>query len=186
LKDVYTGNDQQLSQEKVEAALQKFQQKQIELQKLATAKAAVTAKSEADVKAKVSIEQGAKFLAENAKREGVTRLESGLQIEITHPGTGNKPTLSDTVVVHYAGKTLEGVEFDSSIKREKPATFPLDAVIPGWTEGLQLLKEGAKAKLYIPSKLAYGNQGAGPQIGPGETLIFEVELIEIVKKDAKK
>lgn len=168
IKDVYTDAEFQLKDEEVEAVLQQFQ-------------ATVAAKAEAKAKeaAQANIDAGTKFLAENAKREGVTTTDSGLQIEIIEEGSGAKPTPEDTVVVHYAGTTLDGVEFDSSIKRNEPATFPLNGVIAGWTEGLQLLKEGGKAKLYIPSELAYGLTGAGQLIAPGATLIFDVELIEI-------
>ena len=124
-------------------------------------------------------EKGEAFLKENASKDGVKTTASGLQYKITKEGAGKSPKATDTVVVHYAGKLLDGTEFDSSIKRGEPATFPLNRVIPGWTEGLQLLKEGGKATLYIPSKLAYGERGAGGKIGPNETLIFEVELIKI-------
>ena len=106
-------------------------------------------------------------------------LPSGLQIKHIKEGVGRNPKSSDTVVVHYRGRTIEGKEFDSSYKRGEPATFPLKNVIRGWTEGLQLLKEGGKAELYIPSELAYGSRGAGSNIGPDETLVFEVELISI-------
>ena len=124
-------------------------------------------------------EKGAAFLKENASKEGVKTTPSGLQYKITKEGEGKSPKATDTVVVHYKGTLLDGTEFDSSIKRGEPATFPLNRVIPGWTEGLQLLKEGGKATLYIPSKLAYGERGAGGKIGPNEALIFEVELIKI-------
>jgi FKBP-type peptidyl-prolyl cis-trans isomerase len=104
---------------------------------------------------------------------------SGLQYKITKEGTGKNPKATDTVVVHYKGTTIDGKEFDSSYKRGEPATFPLNRVIKGWTEGLMYLSEGGKATLYIPSELAYGKQGAGSDIGPDETLIFDVELIKI-------
>ena len=184
VKDIYQGSKLQLSEELVEASLKKFQDQQIALQKVAAEKAAeeaAVAKLAAEKKTQQNIELGKAFLTENGKREGVVTTASGLQIEITSPGDGASPTAEDTVVVHYRGTTIEGEEFDSSIARGTPATFPLKGVIPGWTEGLQLIKTGAKAKLFIPSELAYGNQGAGASIGPGETLIFEVELIEIAK-----
>ena len=123
--------------------------------------------------------KGETFLKQNAKAEGVKTLPSGLQIKHIKEGSGRQPKSSDTVVVHYRGRTIDGKEFDSSYKRGEPATFPLRNVIRGWTEGLQLLKEGGKAELYIPSDLAYGSRGAGADIGPDETLIFEVELISI-------
>ena len=126
-------------------------------------------------------EIGVKFLEENKKKEGVKVTESGLQYEIIKEGTGLKPTLEHTVKVHYVGTTLDGKEFDSSVKRGTPAEFPLNGVIKGWTEGLQLMKVGAKYKFYIPADLAYGERGAGAMIEPNSTLIFEVELLEIVK-----
>jgi FKBP-type peptidyl-prolyl cis-trans isomerase FklB len=168
VKDVYTGAEFQLKDAEVEAVLQQFQ-----------STAAARAEAKAKEAAQANIDAGTKFLAENGKREGVVTTQSGLQIEIIEAGSGANPSVDDTVVVHYAGKTLDGVEFDSSIKRNQPATFPLNGVIAGWTEGLQLIKEGGKAKLYIPSELAYGVTGAGEQIEPGATLIFDVELIEI-------
>ena len=129
--------------------------------------------------AETPLEKGEKFLAENKTKEGVKTTASGLQYKITKEGTGKSPAATDTVLVHYEGKLLDGSVFDSSIKRGEPISFPLNRVILGWTEGLQLIKEGGKATLYIPSKLAYGPRGAGGAIGPDETLIFEVELIKI-------
>jgi FKBP-type peptidyl-prolyl cis-trans isomerase len=125
------------------------------------------------------LEKGEKFLAENKTKEGVKTTASGLQYKVLKEGTGKSPTASDTVVCHYRGTLLDGTEFDSSYKRGEPAEFPLNRVIPGWTEGVQLMKEGAKYQFFIPSKLAYGSRGAGGVIGPDETLIFEVELIKI-------
>lgn len=124
-------------------------------------------------------EKGAAFLKENANKEGVKTTSSGLQYKIVKEGAGKSPAATDTVLVHYRGTLLNGTEFDSSYKRNEPISFPLNRVIPGWTEGLQLLKEGGKAILYIPSKLAYGSRGAGGVIGPDETLIFEVELLKV-------
>jgi cyclophilin family peptidyl-prolyl cis-trans isomerase len=123
--------------------------------------------------------RGINFLRENAGRDGVTTLPSGLQIKVLQEGTGNSPLETDTVVVHYRGRLLDGTEFDSSYSRGTPAEFPLTGVIPGWTEGLQLIREGGKAELYIPSSLAYGSTGSPPSIGPNETLVFEVELLSI-------
>ena len=122
---------------------------------------------------------GEAFLEENAAREGVSTTDSGLQYEVITEGDGEMPTAEDTVSVHYVGTLMDGTEFDSSIARGEPATFPLNGVIPGWTEGLQLMKVGGKNRFVIPSALAYGDRGAGQAIGPGETLIFEVELLEI-------
>lgn len=123
--------------------------------------------------------EGEKYMIENAKREGVTVTESGLQYEVLNTGDGPKPKATDTVTVHYAGTLLDGTEFDSSIKRGEPATFALNRVIAGWTEGVQLMNKGSKYRFVIPAELAYGDRGAGAQIGPGATLIFEVELLEI-------
>jgi FKBP-type peptidyl-prolyl cis-trans isomerase FklB len=126
---------------------------------------------------------GEAFLAENKKKEGVKTLPSGLQYKVIKTGTGKKPKLSDTVTAHYRGTLIDGTEFDSSYKRGQPATFPVSGgMIPGWTEALQLMEEGAKWQLFIPSNLAYGERGAGSVIGPNATLIFEVELISIQEK----
>ncbi|HEY3899782.1 MAG TPA: FKBP-type peptidyl-prolyl cis-trans isomerase [Chthoniobacter sp.] len=127
-----------------------------------------------------ALEKGQKFLRENAMKDGVKATKSGLQYKIIKEGTGKRPAATDTVLVHYRGTLLDGTEFDSSYKRNQPISFPLNHVIPGWTEGLQLLKEGGKAILYIPSDLAYGENGTpGGPIGPNETLIFEVELLKV-------
>ncbi len=121
---------------------------------------------------------GEAFLAENAKKPGVITTASGLQYQVITEGTGASPSATDNVTVHYQGTTIDGKEFDSSYKRGAPATFPLNRVIAGWTEGLQLMKEGGKSRLFIPSNLAYGERGAGRDIGPNSTLIFDVELIK--------
>jgi len=127
-----------------------------------------------------TITEGKAFLAENAKRAEVVTLESGLQYEIITAGTGITPKASDKVKVHYHGTLINGTVFDSSVSRGEPATFGVTQVISGWVEALQLMPVGSKWKLYIPSDLAYGAQGAGQQIGPHTTLVFEVELIEII------
>ncbi len=124
---------------------------------------------------------GKLFLEENAKREGVITLPSGLQYEIITEGKGEKPSLTDVVTTHYHGTLLDGNIFDSSVHRGQPASFPVNGVIKGWTEALQLMTVGSKWKLYVPYHLAYGEQGAGQAIGPYTTLIFEVELLEIQK-----
>ncbi|WP_052368315.1 FKBP-type peptidyl-prolyl cis-trans isomerase [Algiphilus aromaticivorans] len=124
-------------------------------------------------------EKGAAYQEENAQRDGVEVTESGLQFEQLEKGEGASPSESDTVTVHYKGELIDGTEFDSSYERGEPATFPLGNVIPGWTEALQKMQEGGKARLVIPPELAYGEQGAGNRIGPNETLVFEVELIEV-------
>jgi len=122
---------------------------------------------------------GTAFLATNAKKTNIVTTASGLQYEILTPGTGTaSPKATDNVTVHYKGTTIDGKEFDSSYSRGEPTSFPLNRVIPGWTEGVQLMKEGAKYRFYIPSELAYGEQGAGP-IDSNSTLIFDVELIKI-------
>ncbi len=122
---------------------------------------------------------GEDFLAENGKKEGVLTTASGLQYKILSAGEGPKPLETDTVQVHYRGTLVDGTEFDSSYSHGGPATFPLNGVIPGWTEGLQLISQGTKAELYIPAELAYGPRGMGPVIGPNSTLVFEVELLAI-------
>ena len=126
--------------------------------------------------------EGAAFLAENKKKEGVITLPSGLQYTILAEGKGKQPTATDTVTVQYRGTLIDGTEFDSSYKRGQPATFALNQVIKGWTEGVQLLKEGGKIRLTVPSELAYGERGAGAQIGPNTVLNFEVELLSIGDK----
>jgi len=126
-----------------------------------------------------AIEGGKKFLEDNAAREEVTVTDSGLQWEVLEEGEGDKPSVDATVSVHYVGTLTNGTEFDSSIARGQPAEFPLKGVIPGWTEGLQLMPLGSKFRFVIPSDLAYGERGAGQNIGPNETLVFEVELLEI-------
>ncbi|CCZ81190.1 MAG: FKBP-type peptidyl-prolyl cis-trans isomerase [Odoribacter splanchnicus] len=125
-------------------------------------------------------EAGNKFLEENKKQEGVITLPSGLQYKILKNGNGPKPKASDTVKCHYEGRLINGAIFDSSIRRGEPAEFPVSGVIAGWVEALQLMNTGSKWQLYIPSELAYGSHGAGQSIGPNETLIFDVELLDIV------
>ena len=130
--------------------------------------------------------QGMAFLEANKAKDGVVMLPSGLQYKILQEGTGPKPAPIDTVVCNYRGTLLDSTEFDSSYKRGQPATFPVTGVIKGWTEALQLMPVGSKWQLFIPSELAYGDRGAGGQIGPNATLIFEVELLSIQAKDIKK
>jgi FKBP-type peptidyl-prolyl cis-trans isomerase FklB len=130
--------------------------------------------------------EGEAFLAANKKKEGVKTLASGLQYKVIKPGTGKKPKSTDTVTTHYRGTLIDGTEFDSSYNRGQPATFPVHGVIPGWTEALQLMEEGAKWQLFVPSKLGYGERGAGQAIGPNAALIFEVELISVQEKKEEK
>lgn len=138
-------------------------------------------RKESERAAEENLKVGQEFLAENAKREGITVTESGLQYEVIKEGEGEKPTATSTVEVHYHGTTIDGKVFDSSVERGEPIEFPLNGVIKGWTEGLQLMNVGSKYKFYIPSDLAYGARGAGGNIGPNSALIFEVELISIVE-----
>lgn len=128
-----------------------------------------------------NIDKGKKYLEENKKVAGVTETPTGLQIKTIQEGTGKSPSDSSTVKCHYRGRLLSGEEFDSSYERGQPAEFSLRGVIPGWTEGLQLMKEGGKYELYVPGNLAYGPRGAGQKIGPNETLIFEIELLEVLE-----
>lgn len=128
-----------------------------------------------------NIEKGKAFIAEKAKEAGVKGTDSGLHYKVIEAGKGESPAATDRVTVHYTGMLIDGTVFDSSVKRGQPATFGLNQVIPGWTEGVQLMKEGAKYQFYIPYNLAYGEAGSPPNIGPGETLIFDVELISINK-----
>ncbi len=168
LKDAVAGNKPLLTEQEIQGTMMNFkkemQAKQAEQMKAITDK---------------NIKDGDSFLAENSKKEGVITLPSGLQYKVIKEGTGNIPKSTDTVSVHYRGALLNGTEFDSSYKRGQPASFGVKGVIKGWTEALQLMKTGAKWKLFIPSKLAYGDRGAGRNIGPNETLVFEVELLSI-------
>lgn len=159
--DVFEGKELAISEEEANVILQEYFQN--------LANKALEANSEL----------GKAFLAENAKREEVTTTVSGLQYEVLSEGKGDSPKATDEVTVHYHGTLIDGSVFDSSVERGQPATFPVNGVIPGWIEALQLMKPGAKYKLFIPSDLAYGERGAGQKIGPNSTLIFEVELISI-------
>jgi len=143
-------------------------------------KAAAAARRQRDAEARENLAQGKAFLAENAKKEGVRTLPSGLQYQVLAEGGGEPPAASDSVTVHYRGTLIDGEEFDSSYARGQPATFPLDGVISGWTQGLQLMRPGAKYRLFVPPELAYGERGGGPKIGPNSTLVFEVELLSVL------
>jgi FKBP-type peptidyl-prolyl cis-trans isomerase FkpA len=140
---------------------------------------------QAEKSAAENLEAGAAFLAENAKKEGIVTTESGLQYEIVEEGNGPSPEATDTVRVHYKGTLLDGTEFDSSYSRGEPAVFPLNRVIAGWTEGVQLMKQGGKYRFYIPSELAYGQRATGA-ITPNSTLIFDVELLEVVSSQSEE
>jgi len=139
-------------------------------------------KREKDAMSEKNLKEGQDFLKQNQTKKNVVTTASGLQYQVVKEGTGNTPGLNDTVVTHYQGSLLNGQEFDSSYKRGQPAVFPVNGVIKGWTEALQLMKTGAKWKLFIPAHLAYGERGAGNAIGPNETLIFDIELLEIKPK----
>jgi FKBP-type peptidyl-prolyl cis-trans isomerase len=169
VRHVLEQQDRLMSQEEIMAEMQAFQQKLIAEQQAEMAAAAEANKA-----------AGEAFLAENGQKEGVVTTESGLQYRVITQGEGEIPGAEDTVEVHYAGTLLDGTEFDSSYKRGSTVSFPVNGVIPGWTEALQLMPVGSKWKLFIPSDLAYGpgGTGGGP-IGPNETLVFEVELVDI-------
>ncbi len=132
--------------------------------------------------AESNLKEGEAFLAANAKKPGVKTLPSGLQYMVIKEGTGRQPSATDQVTVHYKGTLIDGTEFDSSYRRGQPATFPLNQVIKGWTEGVQLMKEGATYRFFIPPQLGYGARGAGGIIGPNATLIFDVELLSVQKR----
>lgn len=138
--------------------------------------------AEAAKAGEINLKNGEAFLAENKKREGINVTASGLQYEVLASGNGDAPTANDNVEVHYTGKLIDGTVFDSSVERGVPASFGVTQVIPGWVEALQLMHEGDKWRLYIPSNLAYGPNGAGGVIGPNMTLIFDVELLRVIKK----
>lgn len=174
MTDVLKGSGSKIPAAQAQEIMTKFQ---ADLQAKAGAKAAEAGKK--------NIEEGKAFLEKNGKAEGVKTTASGLQYSVIKEGSGEKPKLTDTVKVHYHGTLLDGKVFDSSVERNEPATFPLDGVIKGWTEGLQLMPVGSKFKFVIPSELAYGERGAGGDIGPNAVLVFEVELLEIVKGGAK-
>ncbi|MDP2158235.1 MAG: FKBP-type peptidyl-prolyl cis-trans isomerase [Nitrospirota bacterium] len=175
LRDSVSGGKLQMTEQEIQEALMKFQQEM-------AAKQAEKTKQLTEINKK----EGEAFLAENKKKEGVKTLPSGLQYKVITEGSGNSPKETDTVTTHYRGTLIDGTEFDSSIKRGQPATFAVKGVIKGWTEALQLMKEGSKWQLFIPSELAYGERGAGQQIGPNSALIFEVELISIKDNTEKK
>lgn len=168
---VYYGSQPKMSYDEAKAEIQRFFTELEAKQKAASeAMAAVNAKA------------GEDFLAENGKRVEVKTTASGLQYEVIKEGNGPQPTAADQVVVHYTGKLIDGTVFDSSEERGTPATFGVSQVIPGWVEALQLMKAGSTWRLFIPSALAYGPQGAGGIIGPNQTLVFDVTLIEVVGK----
>ena len=170
LLDAYTGAKTQLTEKEMGDVLTQFQQE-------------IMAKTqeEAAKKGGENKSKGEKFLVDNKNKPGVKTTPSGLQYTVISEGLGPKPTASSTVKVHYTGKLIDGTTFDSSVDRGEPIEFPLNGVIKGWTEGVQLMSKGSKYKFFIPADLAYGDRGAGNAIGPNETLVFEVELLDIVK-----
>ena len=169
IKDVLADNDLKVSHQEGQQIVNNFFRELEQKQNAAKAEAGKAAKAE-----------GEKFLAENAKKDGINVTKSGLQYEVMNEGTGKKPKATDTVRCHYEGRLLDGTVFDSSYKRNEPADFGLQQVIAGWTEGVQLMAEGAKYRFYIPYMLAYGEGGAGAMIPPFATLIFDVELIKVL------
>lgn len=168
LRDGISGGKALLSEDEYRATMTALQKDLMEKQAEAAKK--VTEKNR---------KEGEAFLAENKKKEGVVALPSGLQYKVVKAGDGKSPTAKDTVETHYRGTLIDGTEFDSSYKRGQTATFPVGGVIPGWTEALQKMKVGDKWQLFVPPELAYGGRGAGREIGPNATLLFEVELIAI-------
>ena len=168
LKDAFSGGKLQLTEQEMKETLAGLQKELMEKQAERTKQIAEKNKKE-----------GAEFLAANKTKEGVKTLPSGLQYKVIKEGTGKTPKAEDTVITNYRGTLIDGTEFDSSYKRGQPATFPVKGVIPGWTEALQLMKEGSTWELFIPSNLAYNERGAGNTIGPNATLIFEIELISV-------
>jgi len=168
IRDVFSGGKLQLTDEEHRAAMTAAQREVMEKQKEAATKAGEKNKKE-----------GEAFLAGNKKKEGVVTLPSGLQYKVLKAGDGKSPAATDKVETNYRGTLIDGTEFDSTYKRGQTATFPVNGVIPGWTEALQKMKVGDKWQLFVPSELAYGERGAGREIGPNATLIFEVELISI-------
>ncbi|WP_416191117.1 FKBP-type peptidyl-prolyl cis-trans isomerase [Neisseria sp. CCUG12390] len=169
LKTVYDGKEPKMNEMQAQEVMMKFLTEQ---QEKAQAKRAETAKT--------NLEKGEAFLKENGAKEGVKTTASGLQYTMKNEGTGKKPTKDDVVTVEYEGRLIDGTVFDSSKQNGgQPVSFPVSQVIPGWQEAVQLLKEGGEATFFIPSKLAYGEQGAGEKIGPNSTLIFDVKLVKV-------
>ena len=168
IRDVIEGNDLKVTNREAQTIVNDYFQKQEEKMRAELAE-----------KGKEAKEAGEKYLAENDKKEGVVTLPSGLQYQVLKEGNGRKPKATDSVVCHYEGMLIDGTMFDSSIQRGEPATFGLQQVIAGWTEGLQLMQEGAKYRFFIPYLLGYGESGAGQSIPPFSALIFDVELIEV-------
>jgi FKBP-type peptidyl-prolyl cis-trans isomerase FklB len=170
--DAHSGSEPLMTAEEMRQTLTELRQR-----------AVAAAKQQREEQAAKNLAAGEAFLAENAGKEGVKTLPSGLQYQVLSEGEGDPPGATDTVTVHYRGTLIDGSEFDSSYGRGEPATFPLDRVIPGWTEGLQLMRPGAKYRLFVPAELGYGERGSGRNIGPNSTLIFEVELLSVQRAE---
>ena len=168
IKDVMTGGELKMKDAEAQQIVQQFFAEQEAIQQAANAEKGKAAKTE-----------GEQFLAENAKKEGVKTTASGLQYQVLRDGNGKQPRATDQVECHYEGTLIDGTKFDSSYDRGQTATFPLNQVIAGWTEGLQLMHEGAKYRFFIPYQLAYGERGAGASIPPYAALIFDVELVAV-------
>lgn len=168
VREALSGTEAQLKPEEMQAALETYQQMQTK---------------KAEDRKQAAAAEGTAFLEANRDKEGVTETESGLQYQVIESGSGKQPKAEDTVEVHYRGTLLDGTEFDSSYSRGESTTLPVSGVIPGWQEALQLMKEGGKWKIFVPPKLAYGEQGAGDVIGPNETLVFEIELLSVKGDD---
>ncbi|MDZ7359434.1 MAG: FKBP-type peptidyl-prolyl cis-trans isomerase [candidate division KSB1 bacterium] len=168
IKDAVSDSTPLLTEAQIQETMQKFQQEMIDKQSQSANRAS-----------EKNTQEGEAFLAENAKKEGVITLPSGLQYKVIKAGSGRKPKLTDEVTTHYRGMLIDGTEFDSSYKRGEPTSFPVDGVIAGWTEALQLMPVGSKWQLFVPPNLAYGPRGAGNAIGPNATLIFDIELLAI-------
>ena len=182
IQDVLSGKKDRLSEEQIKATVGTLQKDQLaKQQEQAQQQQQQQAMVEAGFEklAQENLKAGEGFLAENAQKEGVVTLPSGLQYKVLTAGEGATPGATDSVEVHYRGTLLDGTEFDSSHKRGAPANFPVNAVIPGWTEALQLMKEGDKWQLFIPGNLAYGPGGSGQAIGPNATLVFDVDLLKV-------
>ena len=169
IKDIIAGKQPQIADQEAQTIVTEFFQQQEEKQRAAAAE-----------KYKENKEKGEAWLAEKAMEEGVVSLPSGLMYQVLNEGSGKKPTAEDTVECHYEGRLIDGTVFDSSYKRGESATFPLNGVIAGWTEGVQLMSEGAKYRFFIPYQLAYGERGAGSAIPPFAALVFDVELIKVM------
>lgn len=182
MKDGFTGGGQILNEDEIAQTMMAFQQK-MRAKKQAEYKQMMEERKKLGEENKI---KGKEFLEANKAKEGIVTLKSGLQYKILNKGSGASPKATDTVKCEYRGTTIDGREFDSSYKRGEPATFALNRVIKGWTEGLQLMKEGGKWQFFVPPELGYGERGAGQDIGPNEVLIFEIELLNIEKPEPKK